>query len=250
MRIVSWNVNGLRSVIKKNAIQDMIASHSPDIICLQESKLSEGVYPQLDGYDCIHNVSKSRKGYAGTSVYVKSIIMPMIKSYSALDNEGRVTVIELEHMYILTVYVPNSGRKTARGDSLHYRTNVWDPWFYGLCKSIDSHKPLIVCGDLNVARHTLDVAKPNETVPGYRPEERHSFERHLGSYFIDQFRHEYPDGVQYTWWSAMGNAKSRNIGMRLDYFLLSPKIRHRRNIYTCQNQDGSDHCPIILDIHD
>ncbi len=255
MKIISWNVNGIRAIAKKSFFTDLELM-DPDIICMQETKAQDGqVAETLEPLRKYHIWSNSavRPGYSGTAVISK--VRPLnitrdigIEEY---DAEGRVLCLEFEQFFLVNVYVPNSGAELGR---LAYRQE-WDKAFFNYLKNLETIKPVIVCGDLNVAHRDIDLARPKPNynkAAGYMQEEIDGMDRLTGGGLADTFRHFYPDMTgRYTWWSFMGGARSKNIGWRIDYFLVSrsflPKVK---DAFILEEISGSDHCPvgIILDL--
>lgn len=246
-RLVSWNVNGLRSAISKGFF-DFLDARSPDILCLQETKLSEGqLNLELDEYILYFNYAE-KKGYSGTAVFTK--IQPINVSYGMgieeHDHEGRMITLEFDDYYLVNIYTPNSQRGLVR---LPYRMK-WEDDMRAYLKSLDAHKPVIFCGDLNVAHREIDIKNPksNENNAGFTPEERSKMTQLLESGFIDTFRYFYPDRKDaYTWWSYMFKAREKNIGWRIDYFCVSERFKSRLvDAAILSDVYGSDHCPIEL----
>lgn len=249
VRIVSWNVNGLRACVGKGFL-DYIRATDPDIICLQETRAQpEQVTLELDeSYHRYWN-SAGRKGYSGTAVFTR--IEPMSVVYGLdgeADLEGRVITVEFHRLYLVTVYTPNARRDLSR---LPYRLE-WEDAFRTYVQALDKRKPVIICGDLNVAHQEIDIknAKANRGNSGFTDEEREKMTRLLEAGFTDVFRHLYPDRTDaYTWWSNMPGARQRNIGWRIDYFLVSNRLRpHIVDMRLDNHVLGSDHCPIVLDM--
>ena len=249
MKLVSWNVNGLRAVMGKG-FMDSFNALSADIFCLQETKLSEGqIELDLPGYEQYWNYAE-KKGYSGTAVFTKK--KPLSVSYGIgieeHDHEGRVITLEFEDFYFITVYVPNSQRELTR---LDYRQK-WEEDFRSYILGLESKKPVIYCGDLNVAHKEIDLKNPssNHHNAGFTDEERNCFTKTLESGYIDTFRHFYPDkeGI-YSWWSYMFHAREKNAGWRIDYFVASKKLEKKlRDAKIHCDIMGSDHCPVELDI--
>lgn len=251
LKFISWNVNGLRAVFKKG-FEDFFHAIDADFFCIQETKMQEG---QLDvshlGYHVYMN-SAVKKGYSGTAIFTKH--EPLSVRYGIEieehDQEGRVITLEYQDFYLVTVYTPNSQRTLAR---LDYRMQ-WEKDFQAYLQLLDDEKPVIVCGDLNVAHTEIDLANPktNQKNAGFTIEERDAFTRFLGTGFYDSYRYLYAEEEgAYTWWSYMANARERNIGWRIDYFCLSEKIITNLNdaeIYP--DIWGSDHCPIGITVKD
>lgn len=250
MRIVSWNVNGLRACVKKGFL-DYFAEVDADIFCVQEIKLQEGqIELDLDGYNQYWNYAV-KKGYSGTAVFTK--IEPLSVSYGVgieeHDGEGRVITLEFEEFYLVNVYTPNSQRELTR---LEYRME-WEDMFREYLIDLDAKKPVILCGDLNVAHKEIDLKNPttNRKNAGFTDEERGKMTELLGAGFIDTFRYFYPEKEDaYTWWSYMRKSRERNIGWRIDYFIVSERLKDRL-IDSQIHSDimGSDHCPVMLKIH-
>ena len=249
MKLISWNVNGLRAVYKKG-FMDFFNEIDADIFCIQETKMQEGqIELDLKGYEEYYNYA-IRKGYSGTALFTR--IKPLNVTYGIgieeHDQEGRVITAEFEKFFLVTCYTPNSGRDLAR---LEYRM-IWEDDFKEYLKKLDKIKPVIICGDLNVAHNEIDLKNPksNRKNAGFTDEERNKMTCLLDAGFTDSYRKLYPDREgAYTWWSYMGHAREKNIGWRIDYFLLSNRINDKikeTSIY--DNILGSDHCPIGLDI--
>lgn len=249
MKFISWNVNGLRACMGKG-FMDFFNEIDADIFCLQETKLSEGQI-ELDtpGYHQYWNYAE-KKGYSGTAVFTKK--EPISVTYGIgieeHDHEGRVITAEYDDFYFVDVYVPNSQRELTR---LDYRM-VWEEAFLSYVKKLDEKKPVIYCGDLNVAHKEIDLKNPksNHMNAGFTDEERACFTKVTESGFIDSFRYFYPDEKdKYSWWSYMFKAREKNAGWRIDYFVVSEKIKDRM-VDAKIHADilGSDHCPVELDI--
>ena len=249
MKLISWNVNGLRAIYKKD-FEKIFKSFDADIFCVQETKMQEGQLDvNLDGYETYFNYAE-RKGYSGTAVFTK--IHPNNVSYGigieAHDNEGRVITLEFDDFYLVNCYTPNSGRELLR---LPYRME-WEDEFKSFLKKLDKKKPVILCGDLNVAHKEIDLKNPktNRNNAGFTDEERDKMTKLLSSGFTDTFRKLYPEKEDaYTWWSYMGNARSKNIGWRIDYFIVSDRLgKNIKDAFIYPNIMGSDHCPVGLEI--
>ena len=249
MKFISWNVNGLRACMGKG-FMDFFKEIDADIFCLQETKLSEGQI-ELDtpGYHQYWNYAE-KKGYSGTAVFTKK--EPISVTYGIgieeHDHEGRVITAEFDDFYFVDVYVPNSQRELTR---LDYRM-VWEDAFLSYVKKLDEKKPVIYCGDLNVAHKEIDLKNPksNHMNAGFTDQERECFTKVTESGFIDSFRYFYPDEKdKYSWWSYMFKAREKNAGWRIDYFVVSEKIKDRM-VDAKIHADilGSDHCPVELDI--
>ena len=249
MKLISWNVNGLRAIYKKD-FEKIFKSFDADIFCVQETKMQEGQLDvNLDGYETYFNYAE-RKGYSGTAVFTK--IHPNNVSYGigieTHDNEGRVITLEFDDFYLVNCYTPNSGRELLR---LPYRME-WEDEFNSFLKKLDKKKPVILCGDLNVAHKEIDLKNPktNRNNAGFTDEERDKMTKLLSSGFTDTFRKLYPEKEDaYTWWSYMGNARSKNIGWRIDYFIVSDRLgKNIKDAFIYPNIMGSDHCPVGLEI--
>lgn len=249
MKLVSWNVNGLRACVGKN-FMDFFKEADADIFCLQETKLQEGqIKLETEGYHQYWNYAE-KKGYSGTAIFSKK--EPLKVSYGIgieeHDNEGRVITLEFEDFYMVTVYTPNSQNELAR---LDYRMK-WEDDFRGYLKSLDEKKLVIMCGDLNVAHKEIDLKNPssNRNNAGFTDEERSKFSQFLESGFIDTYRYFYPDttGV-YSWWSYRFNARANNAGWRIDYFCVSERLKDKlQGAHIHTDVTGSDHCPVELTI--
>ena len=251
LHIVNWNVNGIRSIIKKDFLKDVKAM-APDMLCLQETKAAleevKSTLELLPGYDLYVNSCKTRKGYSGTAILTKS--KPLNVTYDMgveeHDQEGRVIAAEYETFFLVTVYVPNSGEGLKR---LDYRGR-WDEDFRKYLDALQQKKPVILCGDLNVAHQAIDIARPKENYnksAGYTQLEIDGFTRLLDTGFVDVFRQFHPEEVKYTYWNYMFNARARNVGWRIDYFLVSKALVANVKEAPIYNEYlGSDHCPVGL----
>lgn len=249
MKLISWNVNGLRAIWNKG-FENIFKELAADIFCIQETKMQEG---QLDisfeGYEQIFN-SAEKKGYSGTAIFTRVAPISMSKGIGIdiYDTEGRVITLEFEKFYLVNCYTPNAQRELTR---LEYRMN-WEDAFRKYLKDLDSKKPVILCGDLNVAHNEIDLKNPktNRGNAGFTDEEREKFTKLLESGFVDSFRYLYPDKTDsYSWWSYMGRAREKNIGWRIDYFVVSNKLKDKiQEAKIHSNIAGSDHCPVELDI--
>ncbi|MGK2896518.1 MAG: exodeoxyribonuclease III [Candidatus Saccharimonadales bacterium] len=264
MRIYSWNVNGIRAVIAKGALQKFITEHNPDILCLQETKASpnqfEIDFPQYHE----HFFSAIKKGYSGTAIFSKKPALQykdgfpddIIEEYNVTgdtygnpNDEGRVIAAEFTDFWIVTVYTPNSKGDLSR---LKLRYESWDKAFLAYVKQLEKLKPVIFCGDLNVAHQEIDLANPASNIGkhGFTDEERERFGDFLTAGFTDTFRHFYPDRVEaYSWWTHWANARAHNIGWRIDYFLTSKSLENRLlGVAIHADVMGSDHCPVSLEV--
>ena len=249
MRFISWNVNGLRAVVKKG-LGYIFWSLDADFVCLQETKLQEGqINLDLPGYESYWCYAE-KKGYSGTAIFTRRT--PLSVSYNLgipeHDSEGRVITLEYEDFYLVCVYTPNSQDGLRR---LDYRMSWEDDFRDYLCE-LDKSKPVIVCGDMNVAHEEIDLKNPatNHFNPGFSDEEREKFTELLDAGFIDTFRSLYPDRTDaYSWWSYRAAARQRNVGWRIDYFVVSERLRGNiKDAYILPEVMGSDHCPVGLDM--
>ena len=263
MKLYSWNVNGLRAILKKGSLQGFIDAHNPDILCLQETKAKQGqAEVDLPEYEEIWN-SAERAGYSGTAIFTK--IKPLAVAYGFPKHieeqvegwsdqfgdarrEGRVLMAEFDDFYLINVYVPNEKHDLER---LKYRELVWDRALLAYMCELDAKKAVLVCGDFNVAHEEIDLARPkqNEGNAGFTKEGRQGMTNYLSSGFVDTWRDLHPNEQKYTWWSYRGGARAKNIGWRIDYFLASERLRERivaAEIY--DSVTGSDHCPIMVEL--
>lgn len=251
MRLVSWNVNGIRAAIKKDFLTSF-AEMNTDVLCLQETKAQDEqvitALADLSGYH-IYTNSAVKKGYSGTAILSRT--KPLSVQYDigidVHDQEGRVITAEFDNFFLVTVYTPNSGNGLKR---LDYRQQ-WDRDFLLFLKKLEQNKPVIVCGDLNVAHKEIDLARPKPNYnksAGYMQEEIDGIDNLIKAGFIDTFRHLQPNEIKYSWWSYRAGARPRNVGWRIDYFLSSSsytnKLKHADILTSVM---GSDHCPVLLD---
>lgn len=248
-KLISWNVNGLRACMGKG-FSEFFHNQNADFFCLQETKLQEGqISMDLPGYFQFWNYAE-KKGYSGTAVFAKE--EPLSVTYGLgdpeLDNEGRMITLEYPDFYCVTCYTPNAQRELAR---IEHRMR-WDEAFRSFIQTLDAKKPVILCGDLNVAHHEIDLKNPasNRGNAGFSDQERESFTKTLSLGFTDTFRHLFPDTAgAYTWWSYMFQARAKNAGWRIDYFLVSDRIAGKiLNTPIYSDVFGSDHCPVGLEI--
>jgi len=251
MKFISWNVNGLRAVLKKD-FMDTFTALDADWFCLQETKMQAGqVELDLPGYHQYFNYA-DRKGYSGTAIFTKHEALAVTYGIGLPehDTEGRVITLEYPNFYLMTVYTPNSGQELKR---LDYR-QAWDAAFLDYTKGLAAKKPLIYCGDLNVAHEEIDLKnfKTNHKNAGFTDEEREDFTRQLNAGFTDTFRHFYPDlGGVYSWWSYRFSARKNNAGWRIDYFVTSSALQDQLvDAKILTDVMGSDHCPVELDTVD
>lgn len=261
MKIYSWNVNGIRAVLRKDKFHPFLKAHEPDILCLQETKAERDQFEiDLPGYHEYWN-SAVKKGYSGTAIFSKEKPVAVVngfpknfaKRFKFADHlqrdsseEGRVMAAEFKKFYVVTVYTPNTKDDLSR---LALRHGHWDPAFLAYCNQLAKKKPVIFCGDLNVAHTELDLAnpKPNRGKKGFTEEERRGFQNVVDAGFVDTFRLFKQDNGHYSWWSPFTNARARNIGWRIDYVLVSSKLRDSvRSAEIHADVMGSDHCPVSI----
>ena len=249
MKLISWNVNGLRACLNKGFV-DFFTAADADIVCIQETKMQPGqAEVNFTSYEQFWN-SAEKKGYSGTAVF--SRLQPIAVSYGMglpeHDQEGRIITLEYDEFQLVNVYTPNSQRGLAR---LEYRMQ-WEDDFRDYVGRLDRKKPVVVCGDLNVAHREIDIKNPaaNKNNAGFTPQERAKMTELLEAGLTDSFRHLYPDRRDaYSWWSYMGNARERNVGWRIDYFLVSRQIQNQiREAEIRMEVQGSDHCPVVLEL--
>ncbi len=264
MKLISWNVNGIRAVHNKGLFVPFIEEHKPDILCLQETKAqqhqSEVVIP---GYEEYWN-SAVKKGYSGTAIFTKHKPLAVLlglpedlakkyklegDDYGDPNAEGRVLAAEFEHYYVVTVYTPNSKEDLSR---LSLRHKQWDPAFLAYIKRLEEKKPVLFCGDLNVAHKEIDLANPKANVGkhGFTDEEREGIDQIIEAGLVDTFRHLHPDTLKaYSWWSHFANSRARNVGWRIDYWFASKSLsKHIKKAEVLPQVMGSDHCPVLLEI--
>mgnify|MGYP001168842848 FL=1 len=253
MKIISWNVNGIRAVAQKNFFDDFKAL-APDILCLQETKAQDDQVTEtlssIEGYH-IYSNSAEKKGYSGTAIISKTKPLSITKGIGIEehDNEGRVLCAEYENFYLVTVYVPNSGSDLKR---LGYR-QIWDLAFFNYLKNLEKQKPVIVCGDMNVAHRPIDLTHPKANYnkyAGYMQEEIDGMDRFTQGGLVDSFRYFYPDKTgAYSWWSYRAGARAKNVGWRIDYFLVSESFMTQvKSASILPEIMGSDHCPIAIEL--
>jgi len=252
MRLVSWNVNGVRAVMKKEFMASF-ESFNADVLCLQETKAQDDqvieALSEVEGYEIYCN-SAVKKGYSGTAVITR--ITPISVEYDIgideHDQEGRVIAAEFKDYILVTVYTPNSGSELKR---LAYRQS-WDKEFLAYLQNLEKRKPVVVCGDLNVAHKDIDLARPKPNYnksAGYMQEEIDGLDNYVNAGFIDSFRHLHPDTIKYSWWSYRAGARAKNVGWRIDYFLTSEEAK--KSIVSADiltEVMGSDHCPVFLEL--
>jgi exodeoxyribonuclease-3 len=260
-KIYSWNVNGIRAVMKKGCFLPFIKKHRPDILCLQETKAERGqIEIDLPDYEEYWN-SAAKKGYSGTAIFSKEKPLSVINGFPGefakrfkfadelkrdATEEGRVITAEFDKFYVVTVYTPNAKDDLSR---LTLRHKHWDPAFLAYCKQLEKRKPVVFCGDLNVAHTELDLAnpKPNRGKKGFTDEEREGFQNFLDAGFVDTFRLFKQGNGYYTWWSNFANSRARNVGWRIDYVLVSAELRKAVKAAEIHaDVMGSDHCPVSV----
>lgn len=263
MKILSWNANGIRAVHKKGLFLPFIEKHTPDILCLQETKAMRHESPvDLPDYEEYWS-SAEKKGYSGTAIFCKKeprevlfgLPEDLVKKYKLgkdgygdPNKEGRVAAAEFDMFYVVSIYTPNAKDDLSR---LTLRRTQWDPAFLAYMKRLEEKKPVIFCGDLNVAHTPLDLARPkeNEGKKGFTKEEREGIDRIVETGFIDTFRLFTKEGGHYTWWTHFANARARNIGWRIDYIFVSGALRPRvKNAFILPEVMGSDHCPVGIEL--
>lgn len=260
MKLYSWNVNGLRAVLKKGNFQSFLDAHRPDIICLQETKASrEQVEIDLPDYYEYWS-SAEKKGYSGTAIFTRDKPISVSTEFTRLPRrfnfvddegrdsaaEGRIISAEFDSFYVVNVYTPNAKEDLSR---LELRAKHWDPAFLAHCKKLEKTKPVIFCGDLNVAHTELDLANPKSNVgrKGFTTEERAGFQAFIKAGFVDTFRIFTQGNGHYSWWSHMANARARNVGWRIDYVLVSSALRSAVTSAAIHaDVQGSDHCPVSV----
>lgn len=263
MKIYSWNVNGIRAVIRKGEFQKFIAEHDPDILCLQETKAEQGqAVIDLPQYEEYWNSSRTRKGYSGTAIFTKEKPIAIINdipeefekagglvldNYGHSNDEGRVIAAEYDKFYVVTAYTPNAKDDLTR---IPLRQQ-WDKAILAYCADLQKKKPVIYCGDMNVAHTEDDLANPgpNKGKKGFTDEERSGFDNWLKAGFVDTFRMFHQGKGYYTWWSHFAKSRERNVGWRIDYFLVSESIKDRvESADIHPGQMGSDHCPVSIEL--
>ncbi len=263
MKIYSWNVNGIRAVVNKGAFTEFMAAHQPDILCLQETKAEQGqAVIDLTGYEEYWNSSKGKKGYSGTAIFTKIKPIAIINdlpdeftkssglaadNYGDANGEGRVIAAEYDEFFVVTTYTPNAKDDLTR---IPLRED-WDKAITAYCADLQKRKPVIYCGDMNVAHTEDDLAnpKPNIGKKGFTAEERRGFDNWLSAGFVDTFRLFKQGNGYYTWWSHFANARARNVGWRIDYFLVSTSLKDKiKKASIHPEQMGSDHCPVSIEL--
>jgi len=265
MKFISWNVNGIRAWKDKKETLAFLESEFPDFICFQETKIDSDTLNSLAQslnnetlfrqYPFQYWNSATKKGYSGTAILTRHEPIKVTHGIAhPLDDEGRVITLEYENFFVITVYTPNSKDDLSRLDT---RYDSWDPKFLSYIRQCKKNKPVIVCGDFNVAHQVIDIAHPNTnkttaTKPGsagFTDREREGFSNYIESNFIDTFRYQHPERIQYSWWSYRGMARERNVGWRIDYFLVSENLKDMiANTAIFDQVKGSDHCPIGLEV--
>lgn len=263
MKLYSWNVNGIRAVIKKGAFQQFMTEHKPDILCLQETKAEQGqAVIDLTGYEEYWNSSRTKKGYSGTAIFTKIKPISIINdipaeiaeshkliadNYGHSNDEGRVIAAEFDDFYVVTAYTPNAKDDLTR---IPLREK-WDAAMTDYCAGLNNKKPVLYCGDMNVAHTEIDLAnpKPNVGKKGFTVEERTGFDNWLAAGFTDVYRRDHAGNGHYTWWSHFARSRERNVGWRIDYWLASNEIADRvKNPQIHPDVMGSDHCPVSIEV--
>lgn len=251
LKFISWNVNGIRAVLKKGFLE-FLSQENADFVCLQEVKAtSDQLEERFEGYRQYWN-SAEKKGYSGTLVLSRHTPLSVQNGIGILkhDKEGRVITLEFPNWYLVNVYTPNAKRELER---LPYRSEEWDRDFLKYCKNLEKKKPVIFCGDLNVAHKEIDLARPKQNTKnaGFTPEERAGFDNIVKAGFIDTFREFESGGDKYTWWSYRAGAREKNVGWRIDYFCISKELQSKL-ISAGIKPDvmGSDHCPVYIELKD
>ncbi len=252
MRLVSWNVNGIRAAMKKD-FAGSLAAMQTDVICLQETKAQDDqVHEALQGISGYHIYTNSavKKGYSGTAILSKKAALGvrLDMGIEEHDQEGRIIVVEFESFFLLTVYTPNSGSELKR---LDYRQR-WDLEFLSFMQKLEKEKPVVACGDFNVAHQPIDLARPKPNYnksAGYTQKEIDGMDNITGAGFVDSFRFKHPEDIKYSWWSYRAGARAKNVGWRIDYFVTSAGLATSiRNAEILNDVMGSDHCPVLLDL--
>lgn len=249
MKLISWNVNGMRAILKKGFL-DWLKKENPDVLCLQETKVEPSLIENdFPGYHCYWNWPPKRPGYSGTALFskIEPLQVKMGMNLPVHDQEGRIITAEYPEFFLVNVYVPNSKRDLSR---LKYRCGEWDVAFVKYLKRLEKKKPVVVCGDLNVAHTENDLTHPqtNHKSHGFTDEERAGFSNFLNAGFIDTFREFKKGKGHYTWWSPFANCRKRNIGWRIDYFCISKKLLPKlKSSAILLEVMGSDHCPVVME---
>jgi exodeoxyribonuclease III len=253
MKLISFNVNGIRATVKKGLF-DSISKMGPDILCLQETKANDEQVKEalngLQGYE-VYSSSAEKAGYSGTAILTRK--KPISVSYGLgikeHDTQGRTITAEFEDFYLVNTYVPNSGQELVK---LDYRVE-WDKALLNFLKELEKKKPVIWCGDMNVAHQAIDLANPKSNYnksAGYTQKEIDGLTNYLNAGFVDTFRHFYPDTVKYSWWSARFNSRAKNVGWRIDYFIVSKSLMPKvKDAFILNEIEGSDHCPVGIDLN-
>jgi len=249
MKLISWNVNGLRAALRKG-FTDFVQEYRPDVLCIQETKSPGGpIEVDLPDYKVFWSHAE-KKGYSGTATFLREEPLSVREGIGLAkhDNEGRVLTCELDDIYVVNVYVPNSKRDLSR---LPYRTEEWDVDLLAYLKDLERTKPVVCCGDFNVAHKEIDLTHPKTNVKnhGFTPEERRGFDMIVEAGFLDTFREFEQGGEHYTWWSQMGNCRPKNVGWRIDYTIISKSLRPRlERAFILPEVMGSDHCPVGIEL--
>ncbi len=252
MKIISWNVNGIRAVIRKDMFHPFVSAHDPDVLCLQETK----AYPEQVAFDLSSHPYQywngaEKKGYSGTAIFsnTEPLSIRHDMGVERHDHEGRIIAAEFDAFFVVSVYVPNAKRDLSRLDD----RQDWDRCFVNYLNDLQQHKPVVFCGDFNVAHSEIDLARPKQNVRhhGFTKEERAGFQNFVDAEFIDTFRHLHPDEPEhYTWWRQFGGARERNVGWRIDYVMISGTLLPRLDSATILAEVyGSDHCPVTANLN-
>ncbi len=251
-QIISWNVNGIRAIKKKGALQELFNLNA-DYYCLQETKINEDTLTEeisaIDGYHSYFSTAE-KKGYSGVAVYSRVEPVSINRGFEieAFDKEGRILIANYQTFYLVNIYYPNG---KASAERLQYKMDFYDAFLDYVEILRKEGKPVVICGDVNTAHHEIDIARPkeNEKVSGFLPIERAWMDKFIGCGYVDTFRHFYPEDVKYTWWDQVTRARERNVGWRIDYFYINEEFKDRLvDAFILNDMMGSDHCPIGIDI--
>ncbi len=254
MKLLSWNVNGIRAVHKKNLFLPLIEKEKPDILCVQETKADESQIPDdlknIKGYFSYFESAKNKKGYSGVALFTKEKPVYILNNFgkSKFGEEGRIQIVKFNKFYLYNIYFPNGKQSPER---LKYKMDFYEEFLKDVVKLKNKGEKIVICGDINTAHKEIDLARPkeNEKVSGFLPEEREFLDKFINSGFIDTFRVFTKEGGNYTWWDLKSGARERNIGWRIDYFYISQNLsKNLKKSYILNDIMGSDHCPIGLEI--
>ncbi len=250
MKLISWNVNGIRAILKKKDFHEFMKNEKPDILCLQETKAEvHQVDHDFDGYPHRYWNSAKKKGYSGTAIISKIKPLSIFHGIDMKehDDEGRVITAEFPNFYLVNVYTPNAQEELKR---LKYKQR-WDADFLKYIRKLEKKKPVIVCGDLNVAHEEIDIARPKNNMnnAGFTIEERTDFTNIMNAGFVDTFRALHPNEVKYSWWTYRFSARKKNVGWRIDYFIVSKSLINKiKSAFILNEYEGSDHCPVGIEL--